>query len=58
MGCRFDIKLHRYTPLDNFIQRGIVFFMSKRKRSSQIEKWIKDGRGAGIGVNYKTWYLP
>lgn len=29
--------------------------MSKRKRSSQIEKWIKEGRGAGIGADYKPW---
>lgn len=29
--------------------------MSKRKRSSQIEKWIKEGRGSGIGSDYKPW---
>ncbi|WP_342540502.1 hypothetical protein MHI39_01050 [Heyndrickxia sp. FSL K6-6286] len=23
--------------------------MSKRKRTSKIEKWIKEGRGSGIG---------
>ncbi|WP_234900648.1 hypothetical protein [Bacillus altitudinis] len=25
--------------------------MSKRKRTSNIEKWIKEGRGAGIGAD-------
>lgn len=29
--------------------------MSKRKRSSQIEKWIKEGRGSGTGADYKPW---
>ncbi len=29
--------------------------MSKRKRTSKIEKWIKEGRGSGIGANYKPW---
>ncbi|EEM13848.1 MULTISPECIES: heteromeric transposase endonuclease subunit TnsA [Bacillus] len=29
--------------------------MSKRKRTSEIEKWIKEGRGSGIGTNYKPW---
>ncbi|MGK9484730.1 TnsA endonuclease N-terminal domain-containing protein [Bacillus tropicus] len=29
--------------------------MSKRKRTSEIEKWIKEGRGSGIGINYKPW---
>ena len=29
--------------------------MSKRKRTPEIEKWIKEGRGSGIGINYKTW---
>ncbi len=29
--------------------------MSKRKRTSEIEKWIKEGRGSGIGANYKPW---
>jgi len=24
--------------------------MSKRKRTSEIEKWIMQGRGSGIGV--------
>ncbi|MBM7107741.1 hypothetical protein SAM19_01098 [Brevibacillus laterosporus] len=28
--------------------------MSKRKRSSEIEQWIKQGRGTGIGVDYKS----
>lgn len=27
--------------------------MSKRKRTSEIEKWIKEDRGSGIGINYK-----
>ncbi len=26
--------------------------MSKRKRTSIVEKWIKDGRVAGTGVDY------
>ncbi|WP_017473132.1 heteromeric transposase endonuclease subunit TnsA [Amphibacillus jilinensis] len=29
--------------------------MSKRKRTSKIEKWIKEGRGSGIGTDYKPW---
>ncbi|NIA58259.1 heteromeric transposase endonuclease subunit TnsA [Bacillus pacificus] len=29
--------------------------MSKRKRTSEIEKWIKQGRGSGIGADYKPW---
>lgn len=29
--------------------------MSKRKRTSKMEKWIKEGRGSGIGADYKPW---
>lgn len=29
--------------------------MSKRKRTSKIEEWIKEGRGSGIGSEYKPW---
>lgn len=29
--------------------------MSKRTRTSKIEKWIKEGRGSGIGSEYKPW---
>lgn len=29
--------------------------MSKRTRTSKIEKWIKEGRGTGIGSEYKPW---
>jgi hypothetical protein len=29
--------------------------MSKRKRASNIEKWIKEGKGSGIGADYKPW---
>lgn len=29
--------------------------MSKRARTSQTEKWIKEGRGTGIGSEYKPW---
>lgn len=29
--------------------------MSKRKRTSKIEKWIKEGRRSGIGSEYKPW---
>lgn len=29
--------------------------MSKSKRTSEIEQWIKQGRGTGIGVDYKPW---
>ena len=29
--------------------------MSKRKRISKIEKWIQEGRGSGIGAEYKPW---
>ncbi len=30
--------------------------MSKRKRTSEIEKWMKQGRGSGIGIgpDYQT----
>lgn len=36
-----------------FSQRGV--FMSKRIRTSEVEKWIKEGRGSGIGADYKPW---
>lgn len=26
--------------------------MSKKTRTSKIDKWIKEGRGSGIGSNY------
>lgn len=29
--------------------------MSKRIRTSKIEKWIKEGRGSGVGADYKPW---
>lgn len=29
--------------------------MSKRTRTSKIEKWIKEGRGSEIGVDYKIF---
>lgn len=29
--------------------------MSKRKRISKTEKWIKEGRGTGVGSEYKPW---
>ncbi|PDZ08609.1 heteromeric transposase endonuclease subunit TnsA [Bacillus pseudomycoides] len=29
--------------------------MSKRTRTSKIDKWLKEGRGTGIGVEYKPW---
>ncbi|MGE6896850.1 TnsA endonuclease N-terminal domain-containing protein [Priestia flexa] len=29
--------------------------MSKRKRTSKIDKWIKEGRGTGSGVDYQPW---
>ncbi|MGC4379199.1 TnsA endonuclease N-terminal domain-containing protein [Fictibacillus sp. Mic-4] len=29
--------------------------MSKRKRTSKIDKWIKEGRGSGRGSDYKPW---
>lgn len=29
--------------------------MSKRTRTSKVEKWIKEGRGSGIGSEYKPW---
>jgi len=28
--------------------------MSKRTRTSKIEKWMKEGRGSGVGVEYKS----
>ncbi|ONG89924.1 transposase [Bacillus cereus] len=29
--------------------------MSKRKRTSTVEKWIKEGRGTGTGTDYRPW---
>ncbi|MED4403965.1 hypothetical protein ABET41_15090 [Metabacillus fastidiosus] len=29
--------------------------MSKRKRTSKIDKWIKEGRGTGSGADYQPW---
>lgn len=29
--------------------------MSKRTRTSKIDKWIKEGRGTGIGADYRPW---
>ncbi|MGE7599604.1 TnsA endonuclease N-terminal domain-containing protein [Lysinibacillus fusiformis] len=29
--------------------------MSKRTRTSKVEKWIKEGHGSGIGADYKPW---
>lgn len=29
--------------------------MAKRTRTSKIDKWIKEGRGSGIGLDYKPW---
>lgn len=29
--------------------------MSKRRRTSEVEKWIKEGRGTGTGVDYMPW---
>lgn len=49
----FIKKMRSFTPLVMINQRGV--FMSKRKRTSKIEKWIKEGRGSGIGVDYKPW---
>lgn len=49
----FVKKLRCSTPLVMISQRGV--FMSKRKRTSEIEKWIKEGRGTGIGADYQPW---
>lgn len=29
--------------------------MPKRTRTSKIDRWIKEGRGSGVGSNYKSW---
>ncbi|MGP4074020.1 TnsA endonuclease N-terminal domain-containing protein [Piscibacillus sp. B03] len=29
--------------------------MSKRKRTSKVDKWIKEGRGTGVGLDYQPW---
>lgn len=29
--------------------------MSKRKRTSKIDKWIQEGRGTGSGADYQPW---
>lgn len=31
--------------------------MSKRKRTSKIEKWIKEGRGSGIGSELEKFEI-
>lgn len=31
--------------------------MAKRKRSSSTEKKLKDGRGQGVGIDYKPWIV-
>lgn len=31
--------------------------MSKRKRTSSVEKRLKDGRGQGIETDYKPWLV-
>lgn len=31
--------------------------MAKRARITNPEKWIKEGRGSGRGINYKPWLL-
>jgi hypothetical protein len=49
----FIKKMRCFTPLVMISQRGV--FMSKRKRTSEIEKWIKEGRGTGIGADYQPW---
>ena len=41
-------------PLWIKLSKG-VFFMAKRTRTSKIDKWIKEGRGSGIGSDYKPW---
>jgi len=29
--------------------------VSKRKGTSKIDKWIKEGRGTGSGAEYQAW---
>ncbi|WP_400244994.1 transposase [Niallia sp. JL1B1071] len=29
--------------------------MSKRKKTSEIEKWIKESRGTDSGADYQSW---
>ncbi|GAA0463647.1 hypothetical protein GCM10008935_19210 [Alkalibacillus silvisoli] len=29
--------------------------MAKRKRTSKVDKWIKEGRGTGSGADYQPW---
>ncbi|XOQ14294.1 MAG: Heteromeric transposase endonuclease subunit TnsA [Shouchella clausii] len=29
--------------------------MAKRKRTSKVDKWIKEGRGTGSGIDYQPW---
>ncbi|CAI8732254.1 Tn7-like transposition protein A [Bacillus pseudomycoides] len=48
----FLIKLRSFTPFRYDCLKG-VFFMSKRKRTSEIEKWMKQDRGSGIGPDYQ-----
>ncbi len=31
--------------------------MSKRTRITKPEKWIKEGRGSGVGTDYKPWLI-
>lgn len=37
-----------------------IYSMAKRQRGmtkNKIEKWIKEGRGKGVGIDYKPWLL-
>lgn len=40
-------------PFRLFLSKGVFFILSKRARTSRIEKWIKEGRGSGVGADYK-----
>lgn len=46
--------LYKYCQTTSFDCPKHVF-MSKRKRTSRIEKWIKEGSGSGNGTDYKPW---
>ncbi|EEM13739.1 Tn7-like transposition protein A [Bacillus pseudomycoides DSM 12442] len=48
----FLIKLRSFAPFRYDCLKG-VFFMSKRKRTSEIEKWMKQDRGSGICPDYQ-----
>ena len=51
----FIKKMRSFTPLEMSIKRGDI--MSKRNRTSKIEKWIKEGRGSALVKNSRRIFI-